>query len=72
VLRLVKAREVTLVKNGEQVVLELPPPGAAPEVGAPTVPLPVAATPPGVATGPIVSNANYVDEQPMPVGGARR
>lgn len=72
VLRLVKAREVTLVKNGEQVALELPPPGEAPAVGTPTVPPPVPDGPPGAATRPIVNNANYVDEQPTPVRGARR
>jgi len=60
VLRLVKAREATLVKNGEQaVVLELPPPGDPPPPGLlggmPAMPgLPPGGLPggmPGVAPG---------------------
>jgi general secretion pathway protein N len=50
-LRLIKAGEVTLVKDGEQAV-------AGEGDGRPRV-----------ATGiiPLVSNENYVDEQPLPV-----
>jgi hypothetical protein len=68
VLRLVKAREVTLVKDGEQaVVLELPPPGEAPAVGGPTVPRPAPGGLPGVSMGttPIISRDNSADEQPV-------
>jgi general secretion pathway protein N len=62
VLRLVKAGEVTLVNGAHAVVLTLPPPGQAP------------AGPPSVATLPIpvVSNENYVDEQPVPVRAPQR
>jgi len=63
VLRLIKAGEVTLVKDGgHTVVLRLPPPGEAP------------AGPPKVETAPIpvVSNENYVDEQPLPVRAPQR
>ena len=73
VLSLIKAREVTLVKDGEQaVVLELSSEASA--LGGPTVPPPVPNGLPEVATGtiPIVSSANYVDEQPVPARGARR
>jgi hypothetical protein len=68
VLRLVKAREVTLVKDGEQaVVLELPPPGEAPAVGGSTVPQSVPGGLSGVSTGtiPIISRDNSADEQPV-------
>jgi hypothetical protein len=70
VLRLVKARKVTLVKdNMEQtVVLESSPPGEAPALGGPTMPPPV---PNSIGTNPILSSANYVDEQPLPARGAR-
>jgi hypothetical protein len=67
-LRLVKAREVTLAKDGEQaVVLELPPPGEAPAVGGSTVPRPVPGGLPGVSTGtiPVISRDNSADEQPV-------
>jgi hypothetical protein len=67
-LRLVKAREVTLVKDGEQaVVLELPPPGEAPAVGGSTVPRPVPGGLLGVSTGtmPVISRDNSADEQPV-------
>jgi hypothetical protein len=58
VLRLITAGEVTLVKgSGLAVVLNLPPPGEASE-GLPRV---------ATGTIPIVSNENYVDEQPRPV-----
>lgn len=74
VLSLIKVREVTLVKGEQALVLELSPPGEAPAPGDPTVPPPVPNGLPGVATGtiPIVSNASYVDEQPVPATGARR
>jgi hypothetical protein len=74
VLSLIEVREVTLVKGEQAVVLELSPPGEAPAPGDSTVPPPVLNGLPGVATGtiPIVSNANYVDEQPVPAMGARR
>lgn len=74
VLRLIKAREARLVKNGEQVVLlQLPSPSGAPAVAVPIAP-PQNEFPdglPGVATAPIISTANYVDEQPLPASGAR-
>ena len=58
VLHLITAGEVTLAKdNGQAVVLKLPPPGEASD-GLPRV---------ATATIPIVSNENYVDEQPRPV-----
>ena len=62
VLRLITAGEVTLVKDsGQAVVLNLPPPGEASD-GLPRV---------ATGTIPIVSNENYVDEQPQP-GRARQ
>jgi hypothetical protein len=68
-LRLVKAREVTLVKDIEQeVVLELTPPGAAPGPRVQTVVPPV---PNSIGTIPVLNTANYVDEQPLPARGAR-
>jgi len=55
VLRLIAAGEVTLVKDsGLAVVLNLPSPGEASD-GLPRV---------ATGTIPIVSNENYVDEQP--------
>jgi len=62
VLRLITAREVTLVKDSEQAVLKLPAPGEDSE-GLPRVP---------TGTIPIVSNENYVDEQPRPVRARQR
>jgi general secretion pathway protein N len=62
VLRLINVGEVTLVKDGNQVaVLKLPPPGEAPDA-------------PKIATipTPVVSNENYVDEQPVPARATRR
>jgi len=62
-LRLLTAGEVTLVKDsGLAVVLNLPPPGGASD-GLPRV---------AAATIPIVSNENYVDEQPQPVRARRK
>jgi len=63
-MRLIKAREVTLIKNRNVVVLELRPSGGSPAPDGPTMPPPVPDGVPGVATGPIVSTANYADEQP--------
>ena len=61
VLHLIKASEVTLVKDGEQaVVLELPSP-EAPD-GVPRV---------AIGTIPIVSE-NNADEQPVPARASRR
>jgi hypothetical protein len=57
VLRLITAREVTLVKDSGQAVLRLPAPGEDSD-GLPRV---------ATATIPIVSNENYVDEQPRRV-----
>ena len=67
VLRLVKAREVTLVKDVEEtLVLELP---NAPAVGGPTAsPL----VPNSIGTIPVVNTADYVDEQPLPRGAQRQ
>ena len=63
VLRLITAREVTLVKDsGQAVVLNLPSPGEASD-GLPRV---------ATGTIPIVSNENYVDEQPRPVRARQR
>jgi len=56
-LRLITAGEVTLVKDSGQAVLKLPAPGEDSD-GLPRV---------ATATIPIVSNENYVDEQPRPV-----
>jgi general secretion pathway protein N len=58
VLRLITAREVTLVKDsGQAMVLNLPPPGEASD-GLPRV---------ATGTIPVVSNENYVDKQPRPL-----
>ena len=62
VLRLITAREVTLVKDSGQAVLKLPAPGEDSD-GLPRVP---------TGTVPIVSNENYVDEQPRPVRARQR
>jgi hypothetical protein len=67
VLRLVKAREVTLVKDVEQILV-LAPPGAAAAHG-PIVP---ALVPNSIGTTPIVNTADHVDEQPLPAKGAQR
>jgi hypothetical protein len=69
VLRLVKAREVTLVKDVEQTLVLEPPPGEAPAVRGPTVPPLV---PNSIGTIPIVNTGDYVDEQPLPARGAQR
>jgi general secretion pathway protein N len=69
VLRLVKAREVTLVKDVEQTLVLEPPPGEAPAVRGPTVPPPV---PNSIGTIPIVNTADYVDEQPLPARGTQQ
>jgi len=62
VLRLITAREVTMVKDSGQAVLKLPAPGEDSD-GLPRV---------ATATIPIVSNENYVDEQPRPVRARQR
>jgi len=62
VLRLITAREVTLVKDSGQAVLKLPAPGEDSD-GLPRV---------ATGTIPIVSNENYVDEQPRPVRARQR
>ena len=70
VLRRVKEREVTLVKDREQtLVLDLPPPGGTLPVNSPTVPPPV---PNSIGTTPVLSTASYVDEQPLPSRGPQR
>ena len=69
VLRLVKAREVTLVKDVEQTLAFDPPPGEAPAVRGPTVPPLV---PNSIGTIPIVNTADYVDEQPLPRAAQRQ
>jgi hypothetical protein len=69
VLRLVKAREVTLVKDVEQTLVLEPPPGEAPAVRGPTVPPLV---PNSIGTIPVVDTANYVDEQPLPRAAQRQ
>lgn len=67
-LRLVKAREVTLVKGIEQT-LALDPPGEAPAVRGPSMPPLV---PNSIGTIPVVNTADYVDEQPLPRRGAQQ
>jgi hypothetical protein len=69
VLRLVKEREVTLVKDVEQTLAIDPPPGEAPAVRGPTVPPLV---PNSIGTIPIVNTADYVDEQPLPRAAQRQ
>jgi general secretion pathway protein N len=69
VLRLVKEREVTLVKDVEQTLAFDPPPGEAPAVRGPTVPPLV---PNSIGTIPIVNTADYVDEQPLPRAAQRQ
>jgi len=69
VLRLVKAREVTLVKGAEQTLVLEPSPGEATALRSPIVPPPV---PNSIGTIPILNTADYVDEQPLPARGARR
>jgi general secretion pathway protein N len=76
-LRLVKAREVTLVKHSEQAItLELRPLGeAAPARAVPALPPPVTNSLAGPATGIIpISREVSADEQPVrsPPAGARR
>jgi hypothetical protein len=72
VLRLIKAREVTLVKDHEQVaVLELPPPGEAPALGGipiqPTIPgMPPVNVVPGMPGGVPRGAAGAL---PTPLGG---
>jgi len=67
VLRLVKAREVTLVKDVEETLVLEPP--NAPAVGGPTAsPL----VPNSIGTIPVVNTADYVDEQPLPRGAQRQ
>jgi len=68
VLRLVKAREVTLVKDIEQT-LALDPSGEAPAVRGPSMPPLV---PNSIGTIPVVNTADYVDEQPLPKRGTQR
>jgi hypothetical protein len=69
VLRQVKAREVTMVKDAEQILMLDPPPGDAPAVRIAAVPPPV---PNSFGTVPVVNTADYVDEQPLPRGAQRR
>jgi hypothetical protein len=69
VLRLIKAREVTMVKDVEQTLVFDPTPGKALAVRGTTVPPPV---PNSVGTVPIVNTAEYVDEQPLPARAAQR
>jgi hypothetical protein len=68
VLRLLKAREATLVKDVEQTLLLDPPPGEASAVHVAAVSPPV---PNSFGTIPIVNTADYVDEQPLPRGAQR-
>jgi general secretion pathway protein N len=69
VLRLVKAREVTLVKDVEETLVLEPPRGDAPAVGGPTAPPLV---PNSIGTIPVVNTADYVDEQPLPRGAQQQ
>ena len=69
VLRLVKAREVTLVKDVEETLALDQPPGGAAAVRGPAMP-PV--VPNSIGTVPVVNTADYVDEQPLPRGAQRQ
>jgi hypothetical protein len=75
ILRLIEAREVTLVKDGEQAVtLELrPPDGAAPAPVVRNAPPSVAGSLPEAASGtvPIISSEVSADEQPVRSRAAR-
>jgi hypothetical protein len=66
-LRLVKPREVTLVKDIEQTLMLEPPPGEASPLRGPIVAPPV---PNSIGTIPVLNTANYADEQPLPARGA--
>jgi hypothetical protein len=70
VLRLIKAREVTLVKDVEETLAFDPPPGGAPAVRGPAMPPPL--VPNSIGTVPVVNTADYVDEQPLPKRGAQQ
>jgi hypothetical protein len=69
VLRLIKAREVTLVKDVEEILALDPPQGGAPAVRGPAMPAPV---PNSIGTVPVINTADYVDEQPLPKKGTQR
>ncbi len=69
VLRTIKAREVTMVKDAEEILTLDPPPGSAAAVRSVTMPPPV---PNSIGTVPVVNTADYVDEQPLPKRGAQR
>ena len=69
VLRLLKAREATLVKDAEQTLVLDPRSGEAPAVrGVSVTPL----VPNSIGTVPTVNTADYVDEQPLPRGAQRQ
>ena len=69
VLRVVKAREVTLVKDVEETLLLDPRRADSPTASAvPAPPL----VPNSIGTVPVVNTAEYVDEQPLPARGAQR
>lgn len=69
VLRLVKAREVTIVKDVDQILTLGPSSGEASAVSRPTV---QSLVPNSIGTIPVVNTADYVDEQPLPARGAQR
>jgi len=69
VLRLIKAREVTLVKDVAETLALDPPPGGAPAVRVAAVSPPV---PNSFGTVPVINTADYVDEQPLPRGAQRQ
>ena len=69
VLRQIRAREVTLAKDVEEILALDPPPGAAPVVHGPLMP---PAIPNSIGTVPVVNTADYVDEQPLPKRGPQR
>lgn len=69
VLRLIKAREVTLVKGVAQTLMLGPSSGGAPAASGPIAP---ALVPNSIGTIPVVNTAEYVDEQPLPARGAQR
>ena len=70
VLRLIKPREVTFVKDVEQTLVLDSSPGDATAARATAVPQPL--VPNSIGTVPVVDTAEYVDEQPLPKGGGQR
>jgi hypothetical protein len=70
VLRQVRAREVTLVKDVAHTLMLDPTSSDAVVARATIAPPPV--VPNAIGTVPVVNTADYVDEQPLPKRGAQR